>query len=261
MQRSILEECLRLTEARIPFAVATVVSAGGSVPGKIGFQMIVYSDGRQRGTVGGAGLEEKVKKQALENISTGKSGTYKFDLTYRKPGGLDSICGGTAEVFVEAVKPGPHILICGGGHVGLEVAHLCDQLEYPYTVLDVRPEFASAQRFPGARSAHAMGPEEFRSKVNLEQFSHIVICGHSYHVDEDLLAYFARQFSGYIGVIGSATKRKEMVGHLVEKGVPREILERVECPIGLSIGAESPAEIAVSILGAVIKNFRGANTQ
>src|SRR5258706_12469188 len=116
MSPGIQREILRLTETRIPFALCTVVEVKGSVPGKLGAQMIVRADGSQMGTVGGAGLEEKVKAAAREAMKTRKGGTQAYDLMRRKPGGLDSVCGGTVSVFVEPILPKPHALLCGGGH-------------------------------------------------------------------------------------------------------------------------------------------------
>ena len=250
-------ETLRLMDQRVPFALCTVVNVKGSVPGKVGARMIVFPDGRQIGTVGGAGLEERVKKAAREAIEHGKAGTQSFDLMRRKPGGLDSVCGGTVEVYVEPILPRPHLLLCGGGHVCLEVARLCDQIEYGYSILDDRPEFASVERYPNARDIFAKTPEQFFAAFDPAGFSHLLLLGYSYQVDEEILERGLAKFSGWIGLIGSQTKRIEMFGDLAKRGVAESQLARVECPVGVEIGAETPAEIAVSILGRVIQTVKG----
>lgn len=252
----IQREVGRLLDEREPFVLCTVVDAKGSVPGKVGARMIVYADGRIAGTVGGAGLEEKVKAAAKEALVTGKPRTQSFDLMRRKPGGLDSVCGGTVEVYVEPVLPQPHLLLCGGGHVCNAVARLADQLEYSYSVLDDRPEYASPERYPSARSIYPMKPAEFFSKVDPKRFSHLLLLGYSYQVDEEILQLGLPRFSGWIGLIGSQTKRHEMFDDLKKGGLAESDLARVECPVGLAIGAESPSEIAVSILGRIIQTVK-----
>jgi len=148
------------------------------------------------------------------------------------------------------------VLICGGGHVGLEVARLCDQLEYAYSVLDDRPEYAAAERFPNARGRFTAGPEEFFQRELPEHYSHVVLLGYSYRIDTDILFHCVRRFPGWIGVIASRTKRKQMFARLQARGVTVEELARVEAPIGIAIGSESPAECAVSILGSIIRAHR-----
>jgi xanthine dehydrogenase accessory factor len=260
MQRAILEETLRLIDARVPFAMATVVKSTGSVPAKSGARMIVRPDGSAMGTVGGAGLERQVTERALECIRAGKGGVYPFILWHRSPGGLDSLCGGAVEVHIEYVKPKPHILICGGGHVGRALAEMSIPLEYFHSVYDVRADFAAAERFPQARGRFSGAAAELPEKIDPAAYSHVVVCGHSYHVDLDLLERILPVFEGWVGVIASKAKRGEMLGRLAERGLARERLERIECPIGLAIGAETPAEIAVSILASIVRrhNLREA---
>src|SRR5262245_18126100 len=118
MNRSLLEKSVELLDAGIPHAIATIASAKGSVPGKPGASMIVLGDGSCFGTVGGAGLEEKTKVLARTALEARKGGIHHFDLAYYKEGALDSLCGGSVDVYIEVMMPVPHVLICGGGHVG-----------------------------------------------------------------------------------------------------------------------------------------------
>jgi xanthine dehydrogenase accessory factor len=257
VSRKILRRAAELADAGRPFALCTVVNARGSVPGKVGAKMIVERDGTPFGTVGGAGLEEKTKALARKCLADGKGGTFKFDLAYYRPGALDSLCGGSVEVLVEYMGAVPHVLICGGGHVGLEVARLCDQLEYVYSVLDDRAEFAGEDRFPRARQRHVATPESFFPTADLSDFSHVIILGYSHRVDTDILFYLCQRFPGFIGLICSRLKRKEMFARVKERGVTDAELARVEAPLGVPIGGETPAEIAVSILGGIIAHHKG----
>lgn len=258
MNPDVLRRIVALLDRRVPFAVATVVDAHGSVPGKIGSRMIVLPDGAQDGTVGGAGLEVKVRELALQAIRERRSSTHRFELARQKPGGLDSVCGGGVEVFVEYMAPTPHILIFGCGHVGEAVARVCEQLGYPYTVADVRDGFATEERFPAARGRFTGGPEAFFADADLARYSHVLVLGPDHHADGEIVARALQAgFGGYLGVIGSKAKRNDFRARCVERGIAAEEFDRrVACPIGLPIGAETPGEIAVAVLAEVIRDYR-----
>ena len=163
---------------------------------------------------------------------------------------------GTSLATVAIREARRRLLICGGGHVGLEVAKLCDQLEYAYSVVDDRTEYASVERFPHARGRFAARPENFFPSADLSPYSHIVLLRYSYHVDLDILFHCVRRFPGWIGVIASRTKRKQMFKRLEARGVAVEELSRLEAPVGIPIGSESPAECAVSILASIIRQHK-----
>lgn len=254
--RAVQQKILQLIEEGRAFAVATVAEAKGSVPGKQGAKMVLLPDGTQVGTVGGAGLEQKVKGLCRRALEEKKGGLASFDLMYYKEGALDSLCGGSVQILIEYMAPVPHILIAGGGHCGLEIAKLCDQLGYFHSVLDDRPEYASRERFPNAKGAvHAL-PEDFLAKGDLSPYSHVVLVGWSHKIDTDLLFHLVSKFQGWIGLISSKTKKLEMFRRLKARGIPEEALRRVVAPVGLPIGAETPAEIAVSILGQIIASIK-----
>jgi xanthine dehydrogenase accessory factor len=261
VSRKVLRRAAELADSGQAFALCTVITSRGSVPGKVGAKMIVEKDGTPFGTVGGAGLEEKTKALALECLRTKKSGHHKFDLAYFRPGALDSLCGGTVEILVEYMGAVPHVLICGGGHVGLEVARLIDQLEYVYSVVDDRPAYAARERFPQAQGLHTALPEDFFPTADLSIYSHIIVLGYSHRVDTDILLHCCKRFGGYVGVISSKLKRKEMFARVKERGATDEELARVQAPLGMAIGAETPAEIAVSIMGGIIAHHKGLTEQ
>ena len=258
VSRQVMRKAAELLDAGVPFALCTIATAKGSVPAKVGAKMVVLADGTQFGTVGGAGLEEKTKAIARKCIADRAGGIHRFELAYYKEGGLDSLCGGTVEILVEYMSGGPHLLICGGGHVGLEVARLCDQLEYAYSVLDDRAPFAARERFAKAKHLFVAAPADFFAKEDLAKFSHMVLLGYSHKIDTDILFECVKKFHGWIGVIASKMKKKEMFMRLKARGVSDAELARVEAPIGLPIGSETPAECAVSILGSIIRHVKGA---
>ena len=150
------------------------------------------------------------------------------------------------------------IIIFGGGHVSRELVVLCSRLDFPVTVLDDRPEFANAERFPNAEvlvppTLAEADAEACLRKLRIDQEDGIVIVTRGHAHDRDVLAAALRTNAGYIGMIGSKSKRAAVYASLRETGVSSERLESVYSPIGLAIGADTPQEIAVSIAAELIQ--------
>jgi xanthine dehydrogenase accessory factor len=246
------KEALRLLEAHQPFVRATVVRATGSVPGKVGASMLVQQDGSTMGTVGGAALEEEVKTLAHAAFTSHVSDLHHFDLQAWTPGGLPSLCGGAVDIALEYVAARPNLLLWGGGHVAHALANILPTLEYDYSVADDRPEWIGAERFPSADRREVVAPDQVWDRFVPESFTHVYILGYDAMRDLEVLAVSIEHFPNVIGLIASAAKREHMYAKLRERGVSREALARVRSPVGIGIGAESPAEIAVSIAGEII---------
>lgn len=249
-----------MAERGVACALAVVVETRGSVPGKTGATMIVTADGTSRGTVGGAGLEERVKRLCRDALAAGAGGVHTFDLAAWKHDGLDSVCGGTVTVAISLVDPVPHLLLVGGGHCAQALAKLCDHLDYGHTVVDSRAAFASDDLFPNARAVLCGDPAEFiRLAEDLSSFSHAYLMGHSHHEDgAALIALLERSFAGAIGVIGSQAKMHAFRERARERGISESALERVRSPIGIDVGAQTPAEIGVAVAAEVIRDVRAS---
>jgi xanthine dehydrogenase accessory factor len=253
----ILRSALEAIERGERIAILTLIKVEGSSPGKLGQKMIVHSDGRQEGTVGGGALEHRAIADALEMARRGTGGLLTYTLEPGSPDSIGAICGGSVSVAVEVVGPVARILLCGGGHVAWAFARLCPDLGFAYTVVDERAEMAAAMRFPDAVEITAAHPAEYVASPGLESFSHILVLTHDHALDrETLLAISRTGFSGYVGMIGSRRKWAEVRSSLAEADVPAMWLDRVHCPVGEEIGAQSPAEIAVSIAAQIIKGIR-----
>jgi len=123
-------------------------------------------------------------------------------------------------------------------------------------VLDDRAEFASGERFPKARRALRALPSEFFAAEDLRAYSHVVLVGWSHKIDTDLLFHLVQKYPGWIGLISSKAKKREMFLRLKARCIPEDALGRVVAPVGLPIGAETPAEIAVSILAQIVASVR-----
>jgi xanthine dehydrogenase accessory factor len=156
--------------------------------------------------------------------------------------------------LVEPLSTGGTVVIFGAGHVSLELASLTGRVGFRTVVLDDREEFANRGRFASAEEIHVI--ESFDRamdglEINDESYLVLVTRGHAH--DRTVLAQALRTGAGYIGMIGSRRKRDAIYEALLGEGLNRRDLERVHCPVGLDIGAETPEEIAVSILAELIQ--------
>jgi xanthine dehydrogenase accessory factor len=270
MTRAVLIWVLERLERGESVAMASVIEASGSVPGKPGARLALTLSGARFGTIGGAGLELKVE-DALRGMLNGgrqqvreKGGRVETFVLYKDAKGeevtpLDSLCGGRVTVAMEVMDPMPHVLIAGGGHVGRAVAIVCDTLGWSHSVFDVRAEYAEAERYPFASELHAgsvSGFLEGEDSDSLVRFSDVLLLGHDWAVDQEFLLGMLGRIEGgarpRIGAIGSTVKWNAFREAAVDAGVSEEAVDSVRCPIGLDIGADSPEEIAVAVCAEIM---------
>lgn len=168
-----------------------------------------------------------------------------------RPGLVD--VDGRILYYVEPLDAPPVLLLCGGGHVSLEVARLAHSCGFVVDVVDDREEFSNAERFPMARHCRVLpGYENLVQTCDIgrRHFVAIITRGHSF--DREALAQALTSHAQYVGMIGSRTKREQVYAALRKQGVPDAELAAVCCPIGLSIEAETPQQIAVSIVAELL---------
>ena len=251
MQGDIYQEIVKVKEAQEAAALVTVIAASGSTPREEGAKMLVKDDGSIVGTIGGGSVEGQVIKEAGEVIKLGKPKR----LSYRLKAGheLGMICGGDVEVFIEPILFEPTMFIFGGGHIALPLAKMAGIAGFKVVVIDDRPEFASPERFPEAEMTIAEDFSKVFSRVEVNKSSYIVIVTHGHKGDEVVLEGALATGAKYIGMIGSRAKNKAVFSHLLAKGISQELLDKVYAPVGLNIKAQTPEEIAVSILAEVIQ--------
>lgn len=258
MNAEILRAALGALEAGKTFALVSVLEVDGSSPASPGQKMIVYPDGGTEGTVGGGILELRARDEALAMLVRGRGGVLRLRLDPSAPEGIDSLCGGTAVLAVEVASGGPRVLLCGAGHVAHALARILVELDLAHGVVDPRPEQANAERYPHAATVTAELPPEWIAHGGLAGWSHLVILTHGHALDgATLRAAWGAGFAGYIGMIGSRHKWEETRRGLAASGVGEEWLGRVHCPVGLPIGARTPAQIAVSIAAEILKESPG----
>jgi xanthine dehydrogenase accessory factor len=253
----IYQEIVRVKTEGEEAALVTVVSATGSTPREEGAKMLVRPDGSIIGTIGGGGLEAQIIEEAVKVIRQGKPKRLHRSLT-AKEAEEGMICGGELEVFIEPILTPPALYIFGGGHIALALTMMGKLCGFNITVVDDRADFANRARFPEAEVILAEDFTKSFPQVKIDKSSYIVIVTHGHRHDEVVLEWVVGTPARYIGMIGSKTKNETIYSHLLAKGITREQLDRVHAPIGLEIGAQTPEEIAVSILAELIKVRRSS---
>jgi xanthine dehydrogenase accessory factor len=259
--RSVYEAVLAAQNTGEAAALATVIAAQGSAPRHVGSKMLVRADGSFVGTVGGGRLEAKVIESALLTIRDGAPRTDSYalnDIGAGDPG----ICGGTVTMFVERIAAPPTLLIIGGGHVGKALAGLAKWMEFRVILSDDRAEFCSPEYAPGLDGYVVCPPAEVPQRVPVGPDTIIAAVTRGLPVDIHLIPALLATPAAYIGLIGSRRRWALTVKALEnDAGLTRDQLARVRAPIGLELEAETPKEIAVSILAEIIMLRRGGTGQ
>jgi xanthine dehydrogenase accessory factor len=230
----------------------TIVRASGSTPQRTGAKMLVYADGRTVGTIGGGCYESDALGRAREAIATGKPALVKYDLNddFVEESGL--ICGGQMEVYIDPITPAPALYIIGAGHVGFHLARAASDAGFRVHVVDDREKFANRERFPAADTVSVDDIGGWLHRTDLPPTAYVVIVTRGHTHDFDALRALGARDLKYLGLIGSRAKVARLYAAMEAEGMPQECLERVHAPIGLDIGAVTPAEIAIAILAELI---------
>jgi xanthine dehydrogenase accessory factor len=219
--------------------------------------MLIYADGRTVGTVGGGGAEARVIEQAKAALAEGHARELSFELVDEERGD-PGICGGDMRIFVEVLTPRPTLLILGAGHVGQAVAELGDFLGYRIAVMDERPAMVTPERFPWAEMRLAGDLRDQVVGFPLTEHTYVVMVTPHHSLDEKVLEVLVGRPWAYVGLIGSRRRTAHTFERARQAGVPDGLLEQVHTPVGLDIGAETPREIAVSIMAEIVAVQRKA---
>jgi len=161
---------------------------------------------------------------------------------------------GQEEYIIEPIHRRDKIFIFGAGHVGFQLARMAQITDFQTIVIDDREEFANKERFPHAEALHVVDHFDHAfDNLSIDGKSYIVILTRGHLYDQLVLEAALKTNAAYVGMIGSRTKRDKIYANLEKKGISKETLSSVHCPIGLDINSETPAEIAVSIIGQIIQ--------
>jgi xanthine dehydrogenase accessory factor len=245
----IIEDLYKIEKQQIPAVLCIVMTTTGSTPRKAGSKMLVYQDGTIKGTIGGGSIEFQVIKEAISMLSDGSDiQTKNFNLLED----LSMQCGGTMGIYFEPIACLPRLIIFGGGHIGKSLAGYATGLGFRPVVIDPRQGIFDNWEPSGAELLNG-DYLELAGTIDYNQNTYIVIVTHQHESDEKLLHYCAFKDYAYLGMIGSARKVREISKHAIENKIfTPEILAKINMPIGIPFAAETPAEIAISIVAKLI---------
>ncbi len=215
--------------------------------------MLVGGKGLLAGTVGGGRFEEEILKRAAGILPHGGFGTAEIKLTLE----LGQCCGGEMEVSMEVLAPAERLFIFGAGHVAKELAPAAKKVGFEVTVLDDREEFLTRERFPDADLLlDACDPAGWPGTVAIDAGTFCVVMTHDHGLDQRIIGKLVSTDAAFIGLIGSRTKARRFSARLAAWGATPGQIARVRSPVGLAIGAETPQEIAVSIVAELVAERR-----
>ncbi|MDQ6655211.1 MAG: XdhC/CoxI family protein [Verrucomicrobiota bacterium] len=257
MTDSLLQELLHARQNRLACVLATIAATIGSVPREAGAKMLVYRDGTTSGTIGGGKFESLVVQDCLATLREGKPLLKTYPLHEASDCSFGAICGGEATVLMEPQNLNSAICLVGGGHCARAIAQLATDCGMHVTVVADRAELLAG--FPStALAITETSAPAFIAAHDWQPGDALLLVSRNHELDlEALAAAVALDRISYIGMIGSRRKVRHVFDALRERGIGDEQLSRVYAPLGLDVGADSPAEIAVSAIAELLKVQRG----
>ena len=246
------EEIVRLKKSRTPAALATIVETRGSAPRKAGAKMLVRHDGSIAGTIGGGQVEADVITAAKEAVRHGKPRTLNFSLTEEH----GAVCGGDMVIYLEPLVVPLHLIVVGSGHVGQAVSRAAHQAGFAVSLINLTEARSNMAMAEDVLHFSLMNLAKAFAEINVDDHTYIFIATSDHQQDFQAAAAALNTKACYIAVLGSRKKRAAMDRYLAGQGYPAAAIARIVSPAGLAIGAETPEEIAVSIVAQMIKMRR-----
>ena len=232
-------------------AVATVVATEGDTPRKAGAKMLVLGDGSGYGTVGGGIVEKQTVADCLEAMKTGKPLLKTYSAVSREVAGMGMVCGNNMTVFIEPGERMPYLYLCGCGHVAQAVLPLAKSMGYYVVAIDARDISGYEEALAAADELHILESFDRIGELEIVPGAAFIACSFSHKTDGDILNVILGKEPSYVGLLGGKPKIRALFTRLKENGYSEETLKQIHAPIGLDIGGEKPAEIAVAIMAEV----------
>jgi len=240
---NIYKEAARIRQKGGAAILATLVSVDGAFPKGEGSKILMKTSGEKVGSLlGGVELEKKILSEGEVSLKEKKPKVLILSSENKR-----------MEILLEPVFSEPTVYIFGGGHVSEQLAPLAKKVHFKVVVIDDREMFANRERFPEVDDVIVSEFERCFDQLNIDDSSYIVIVTRGHLYDGFVLEQALKTNARYIGMIGSKKKIRTLYQNLMEKGMAKETLDRVNAPIGIDINSETPEEIAVSIVAELIK--------
>jgi xanthine dehydrogenase accessory factor len=231
----------------------TVVESRGFTPRKPGTHMLLGEDGATVGSIGGGAIEHAALAEAVALLASGGGAkTIKKQLSQD----LGMCCGGEMVIYMETLEAPPRLFVFGAGYVARPIAALAAATGFAVTVVDGREEWATAERFPGM-DVRCREPDAAARDLDLREGDYAVVVTHDHALDQRVVQELLRRPLRFTGMIGSLAKQRKFALRLRARGFTDEQLARLRTPLGLAIGAQTPEEIAVSVLAELVAVRRG----
>lgn len=254
----VFEEIARIRAEGEKGAIATVISNRIPPEMKDKAKLVLRADGTAVGSLGDGGfIEDHVRQTAAEVMREDYLTVLQFEIGDEEAQRWGLAAGELLDVFVEPIVAIPTLYLFGGGHVSLQIANIAKMVGFKLVVIDDRPAFANKERFPMADDTRVDDLTTVFDRLKIDDQSYIVAVTRGHQHDEPVIEQAIRTEARYIGMIGSKRKITRMWKKLVERGADRNRLAQVHAPIGLEIGADTPEEIAVSVVAQLIQARRG----
>ena len=237
--------------------LATVIRS--DAPGKVrpGMKLLVRLDGSALGSLAETQLAASIVDDCLRTV---REGAETRVIRYTLPeAGEEARAENAVDVYVEVIFDRPSLLIVGAGHIGVPLTKIGKILGFEVTIIDDRADFANAERLPDADKVIAADMAETLASLPITRNTYIILVTRGHKYDEGALRQVINSDAAYIGMIGSRTRVRTVMGRLLNDGFPKERVASVYAPIGIDIGAQTPEEIAVSILAEIVKVRRGGS--
>jgi xanthine dehydrogenase accessory factor len=257
MIKSLLEELLEANAGGKECVLVTLAATKGSVPRQAGTKMIVYASGETSGTVGGGKFEALVVEDSLTTLKSGNPHLKTYVLREGSADSFGAICGGEVTALLEPQIRKETIYLFGAGHCATAIARLARTCGLRTVLIEDRAEIVESFEPIDVKKV-VLDPARWISEQSWRPSDALILVNRNYQLDRDALAAaLLTQGLGYIGMMGSKRKVRRVYDELSAQGVDPKSFERVHAPIGLEIGADSPEEIAVSIVAEVLSVLRG----
>ncbi len=255
---SLLARLAQLEANGTPVAVCMITRSTGVTPRHIGAKMLVTKEGRIDGTIGGGEAEQLVIEKSLAALINHHATIFSYQYQGIAENGTVKTVG-EIEVFIDLVLPKLTIVVVGGGHVGRQVVFLAKWLGYHVVLSDDRLEMCTPSACPGADEYIHSPLLNLNIRLEINENTYFVLTTRNADVDIEGLPPILHSKAGYIGVIGSEKRKISLLEGLLKAGVSTEQLSKIHSPIGLQLDAETPEEIALSILAEIL--IVGAQTK